>query len=196
MSNMTIRIPDHPVEPWIINRWSPRAMSGESLSKEELLSLFEAGRWAPSAYNAQPWNILYAEKKSKHWETLFQLLVEFNQSWCLNAAALFLFFSRPFFEHNQKPSPTHAFDTGAFWENFCLQGTSRGLVVHGMSGFDYEKAKSLIPDGYIPLAMCAVGKKGKIENLPPDLQKKEFPSSRKKIEEFVFEGFVPKNHQK
>lgn len=187
---MTIRTPDHQVASWILNRWSPRAMSKEKISKEELFSLFEAARWAPSSYNSQPWNILYVQRETKDWNTLFDLLVPFNQSWCSNAAVLCLFFSRPFFEHNQKPSPTFAFDTGAAWENFCLQGTFQGLVVHGMSGFDYEKAKALIPDGYIPLAMCAVGKKGRIEDLDPDLQKKEIPSSRKKIEEFVFEGFV------
>jgi hypothetical protein len=38
----------------ILNRWSPRVMTCEELADEELMSLFEATRWAPSDYNSQP----------------------------------------------------------------------------------------------------------------------------------------------
>ena len=37
-----IRKADHPIEPLLIDRWSPRAMSGEEISREELMRLFEA----------------------------------------------------------------------------------------------------------------------------------------------------------
>jgi hypothetical protein len=46
----------------ILNRWSPMAMTGEELADEELMSLFEAARWAPSGYNSQPWRFVYAKK--------------------------------------------------------------------------------------------------------------------------------------
>ena len=46
---------DHKISDIFINRWSPRAMSGESIAHEELMSLFEAARWAPSSFNGQPW---------------------------------------------------------------------------------------------------------------------------------------------
>ena len=48
------RKPDHDIEPILFHRWSPRAMSGEEISEQELMILFEAARWAPSSYNAQP----------------------------------------------------------------------------------------------------------------------------------------------
>ena len=44
----------HPVDELFLDRWSPRAMSGERVSEEELMTLFEAARWAPSSYNNQP----------------------------------------------------------------------------------------------------------------------------------------------
>jgi hypothetical protein len=46
-------------------------------------------------------------------------------------------------------SITHQFDTGAAWENLALEAVTRGLVAHGMAGFDYENArKDLdIPNG-------------------------------------------------
>src|SRR5450432_1527901 len=57
-----IRKSDHPIEPLILDRWSPRAMSGEEISIEELMRLFEAARWAPSSFNAQQWRALYARR--------------------------------------------------------------------------------------------------------------------------------------
>jgi len=183
------RKPDYAIHPLILHRWSSRAMTGESLTDDELMPLFEAARWAPSSYNGQPWRFLYAKRETPYWKPLFQLLVEFNQKWCANAAVLGLIFSHKTFD-NGKPSITHSFDTGAAWENLALEGTSRGLVVHGMEGFDYKKAKEMVPENHEVHAMFAVGKKAPKSILSEELQKKEIPSSRKKISEFVFEGKV------
>lgn len=49
-----------------INRWSPRAMSGEEVTNDELFSLFEAARWAPSSFNNQPWRFVYAKKNTDY----------------------------------------------------------------------------------------------------------------------------------
>jgi nitroreductase len=43
------------INPLILNRWSPRSMTGEELDEDTIMSLFEAARWAPSSYNNQPW---------------------------------------------------------------------------------------------------------------------------------------------
>jgi nitroreductase len=45
-----IRKADFPIEPLLLDRWSPRAMSGEEIAEEELIRLFEAARWAPSSF--------------------------------------------------------------------------------------------------------------------------------------------------
>lgn len=181
---------DFPIQPLILNRWSPRAMSGEPISSEEIMALFEAARWAPSSYNNQPWRFVYAKRETPYWPKFFDLLIDFNKGWCQNAALLGLIASEKIFEKTKKPSVTHGLDTGAAWQNLSLEGNARNLVVHGMQGFDYEKAKTTlnIPDVFEVLAMFAVGKKAPIEALSEDLQKKEIPSSRKKISEFAFEG--------
>lgn len=185
-----MRKADHKVNDIILNRWSPRAMSGESIEDEQLMELFEAARWAPSAYNNQPWVFIYAKRETKEWDKLFNLLGEFNQGWCKNAAALVVISSRTKADFQNKPIPTHAYDAGAAWENIALQGTKNGLVIHGMSGFDYDQAKKdlNIPDDIIVQAMFAVGKPGKMEDLPEDLRKMEFMSERKPIEDFVYNG--------
>lgn len=184
------RKPDHPIHPLLLNRWSPRAMTGDPISDEDLKSLFEAARWAPSSYNDQPWRFIYAKRGTPVFERFFSLLVPGNQAWAGKAAILGVSISKRTFEKTAKPSPSHAYDAGAAWENLCLEATHRKLAVHGMSGFDYAKAKSLldIPDDFEVLAMFAIGKHALTESLPPELQKREFPSSRKRVEEFVMEG--------
>ena len=181
---------DSPIERLILDRWSPRAMSGGSITPEELRRLFEAARWAPSSFNAQQWRALYARRETEHWPTFFGLLVEGNQAWAKNAAALVVFISRKNFEYDEEPSRTHSYDCGAAWENFALQGFSQGLVVHGMEGFDYDRARTelKIPDDFQVEAMAAVGKPGDPATLSEKLREKESPNDRRKISESIFEG--------
>ncbi len=181
---------NYPINPIIKNRWSPRSMTGEEMSDEELMPLFEAARFAPSSYNGQPWKFLYAKKNTSSWDTFFDLMIDFNKSWTKNAAALVVVVSRTLFEHNNKPERTHSFDTGAAWMSLALEGTSRGYVVHGMEGFDYDKAKKVlhIPDDYNVEAMIAIGKLAPKEKLPKELQEREIPSPRKPLSEIISEG--------
>lgn len=184
------RKPDHPIELIFPRRWSPRAMSGEKLKPQELNSLFEAARWAPSTFNEQEWRYLYAVNGSKDWKTFFDILMPANQVWCKNAGALLVVVSKKTFTHNGKPNPVHTFDAGASFENLALQGASMGLVVHGMAGFDREKARKdlNVPDDYAVEAMVALGRPGDPDQLPPELRERETPSGRKKINEFAREG--------
>jgi len=184
------RKPDHDISPFFINRWSPRAMTGEEIAREELMRMLEAARWAMSSFNNQSWRFLYAFRNTTHWEKFFGLLGQSNQAWCKNAAALIVVVSKRTFDHNGKPARTHTYDTGAAWYSFALQGVMMGLVVHGMQGFDYDKAAAElgVTDEYQVEAMAAVGRPGNKEDLPPALQERESPSQRKKVEEFAFEG--------
>lgn len=181
---------DHKVDDIFINRWSPRALSGEDIFHEELMSLFEAARWAPSSFNAQPWRFIYAKRTTQQWDTLFNLMVPFNQQWAKNAAVLIVIVSHNVFEYSGKASRTHSFDTGSAWFSLALQASLMGLVARGMEGFDYDKARIdlRIPDTYTIEAMVAIGRHGKVDDLSPEMQKTEGPSDRKKVEEFVFEG--------
>jgi nitroreductase len=154
------------------------------------MRLFEAARWAPSSMNNQPWRFLYAMRNTAHWDTFFGLLVPGNQAWCRSAAALIVAVSKTTFDFNNKPARTHAYDTGAAWAYLALQGSFLGLVVHGMQGFQYDRAKEMlrVADEYQVEAMAAVGRLGNKEDLPLPLQEREFPSGRKTVEEFAFEG--------
>ena len=165
-------------------------MTGEELSDEELMPLFEAARWAPSSGNAQPWRFIYAKRNTNGWPRLFELLNEGNRIWAKDASALVVIISRKVNEQNGAPSKTYQFDAGAAWENLALEASSRGLVAHGMAGFDYERARVdlEVPDVFDVMAMIAIGRRGSVERLPPKLQEREFPNSRKPLKEIVMEG--------
>ena len=184
------RTADYPIEPLILRRYSPRAMSGEEIPEQELMSLFEAARWAPSSFNAQQWRALYARRDTEHWNVFLNLLGDGNKTWAKNAAMLVVFVSRKNFEYNNKPSVTHSYDTGAAWENFALQGCKLGFVVHGMEGFDYERARIElgIPEEFQVEAMAAVGRPGSKEVLPEKLQERETPNDRRKVSQSICEG--------
>ncbi len=51
---MPERVAAFPIDPLFLERWSPRAFLPEALPQEALLTMLEAARWAPSAYNEQP----------------------------------------------------------------------------------------------------------------------------------------------
>jgi nitroreductase len=181
---------DHPIDKIFLDRWSPRAMSGEAIAEKDLMVLFEAARWAPSSYNNQPWRLLYARRDSEHWPLFLDLLVQSNRIWAARAAALLLFISKTTFDYNGKPARTHSFDTGAAWENLALQAMLRGYVAHGMQGFDYERAKTAlnVPDDYQVEAMAAIGKPGSKDSLPEKLQAMETPNDRRPLARSVCEG--------
>ncbi|PKN88073.1 MAG: nitroreductase [Deltaproteobacteria bacterium HGW-Deltaproteobacteria-1] len=183
------RKPGNPVQDIFVNRWSPRAMSGTEIDDATLMSLFEAARWAPSSNNNQPWRFIYARRNTPRWEVFFNLLAEGNQVWAKHAAVLIVVISKTTFDSG-KPARTHSYDAGAAWVSLALQGSLLNLVVHGMQGFDYDRAKQelRVPDDYQVEAMIAVGHHGKKEDLPDDLQKREFPSPRKSVSEIALEG--------
>lgn len=177
------------VDSLFVERWSPRAMSGKSISDQDLKALFEAARWAPSSYNEQPWRFIYAKRGTPAWDTLFNLLVPFNREWCKNGAVLVVMVSKKTSSRGGL-NPLHSFDTGSAWENLALQGSLKGLVVHGMGGFDYEKARAVlaIPADYVVEAMCVIGNPAAIDVLPDYMREMEKPSERKPLDQIAAEG--------
>lgn len=184
------RTSEYAIDKLFLDRWSPRAMSGEPIGEDELLTLFEAAHWAPSSGNSQPWRFLYARRDTEHWPLFFDLLNDGNKTWCHRAAALIVFVSRTTHDTTGRVLRTHSYDTGSAWMSLAYQGWMKRLVVHGMAGFDYERAKATlnVPDDFTVEAMAAVGRQGSKEDLPPQHLSREFPSQRKPVSELVFAG--------
>ena len=195
---MTERVADYPIDKLFPGRWSPRAFSGEAISEAELASLFEAARWAPSAYNSQPWRFLYARRDTPSWEGFLGLLLESNRVWARNAAALVFVVSKstllPPGKDAEIPSHSHSFDAGAAAMSLSLQATLSGWATHGMVGLEFDNAFAALglPQGYRIEAALAVGRQGDRASLPEALQAREAPNGRMRVGEFAFEGGFPK----
>jgi len=195
---MSPRQPDHPIDPLFLERWSPRAFDGSDIPDEDLLAMFEAARWAPSAFNSQPWRLVYAKRRDADWERFLSLLIPWNQSWAHTASVLVYILSDTLPMTDRKtgepaPSATHSFDAGAAWVSLALQATRMGYHAHGMSGIQYELAREelRIPDRYALNAACVIGRIGDPGQLDEKLRAREQPSDRKPQSDFVFRGGFP-----
>ncbi|PQJ32852.1 nitroreductase [Nonlabens arenilitoris] len=182
---------DHSIMDTIKDRWSPRVFADIPVSQTDLQSLFEAGRWAASSNNFQPWNIVWGVKGSKSYERIMNHLVEFNQSWAVNAPVLMLGVINT--KTPDGKDNYHALhDLGQFTANMALQAHSMGIAIHQMAGVDFEAAKKEFefPEEYHVATAIAVGYYGGDKNnLNEDLQGAETsPRVRKKQDEFIFNG--------
>lgn len=183
----------HDIHPQFLHRWSPRAFTGEALPKAELLKILEAGRWAPSAFNGQPWRFVYALRDTDAWPVFLDLLLPFNQLWAAKAGALLFICSDTLMRREgQDPAPSmsHSFDTGAAWGAIAIQALANGWATHGMLGFDRARAMETlhIPADWKIEAAVAIGRQGEASSLPEALAAREVPSDRKPLDELAHEG--------
>lgn len=182
------------IDPIFTERWSPRSFLNKEVPNDILNSIFEAARWAPSAANVQPWRFVIARSEEDR-QRFISFIAPTNVVWCKKAPVLVAIISKTDEERFGGMNPTHSFDTGAAWGYLALEATRKGLITHGMGGFDREKAKEVlgIPENYFVNAIVAVGYQGEKELLEESFHDREKPSDRKPIEEFVFEGLFEKN---
>lgn len=194
---MSPRQPDHPVHPLFVDRWSPRAFDGSDIPDADLLTIFEAARWAPSAFNSQPWRFLYAKRGDANWERFLSLLIPWNQGWAHSASVLIYILSdsMPITSKTGEPqgSHSHSFDAGAAWACLALQATSMGYHAHGMSGVEFDRARAElgVPERFRLEAAAVIGRIGDPAMLDEKLRAREVPSGRKPLSDFVHAGNFP-----
>lgn len=186
------REPEHPVDPIFVNRWSPRAFDAEAMPEADLCTILEAARWAPSAFNIQPWRFIFAMRGDAHWDGFLDLLDPFNAGWAKNASALVFVVSDTMTPAHgsspAQPSRTHSFDAGAAWAHLALQATALGYQAHAMAGihFDDVRQRLSVPDNYQVEIAVAIGSQADPSDLPPALQEREKPSLRLPLEQIAF----------
>jgi nitroreductase len=190
---MTERTADPRILPLILERWSPRSFDGTAVPEGELLAMIEAAGWAPSAFNVQPWTFLYARPGDAHWDRFLSVLVPFNQSWAKDAGALLFIVSQETSGSQGQPLYSHSFDAGAAWALLAIQAQHMGWHSHGMTGIDFDRARTelAIPEGYRLEAAVAIGRKAPADRLPEGLREREAPAPRKPVAEIAVAGPFP-----
>lgn len=174
-------------------RWSPRSFSSQSVPAEILEAILEAGRWAPSSYNEQPWRFIVAPREDPAaFQSLLSVLAPFNQDWAKSAAVLILTAARTNFSHNETPNGYALHDAGAALAYMMLQASASGLQAHAMAGFDHAKAREVtgLPAEFQVGAMVAIGYPGTPDQLPNEQlkQREVAPRERKPLSALAFKG--------
>lgn len=180
----------HPIQECLSERWSPYGFDSSPVSDADLESMFEAARWAPSAYNEQPWRYIVARRAdSGHFEKVLSCLVDGNRVWAAFAPVLALGVASRRFSRNGRENGTALHDLGLASANLLAEATSRGLFVHQMSGILPDRARELfgIPEGFDAITGIAVGRLGHPGGLPADLASRDLePRTRNPLAGFVF----------
>lgn len=177
---------EHALHEIIAERWSPRAFAPTPVSEAQLKQLLEAARWAPSCFNAQPWQYIVGlgPDSSTH-EAIVACLVEANRVWAAKAPLLMISVAQLTFSHNGKPNRFAAHDVGLASATLALQATAMGLVVHQMGGFDAAAASQRfgLGEAHEAMAAIAIGYPGDPAELPEALRERELqPRTRKPLE--------------
>ncbi|MFM6978020.1 MAG: nitroreductase family protein [Micrococcales bacterium] len=149
-----------PVLPAIANRWSPRAFDENyEISQHDLLSILEAGRWAPSAMNGQPWRFSVAVKGDHLFDSVRGAFSGFNQEWSKRASSLIVISIKNQREDGS-PYPIASFDAGLAAQNMMIQSTEVGLAAHPISGIDIDAMHKVLDlaDDLTVIAALVIGK--------------------------------------
>lgn len=192
LAHLKVAQTQEPVHELIGARWSARAFSDRQVTPKQVASLLEAARWAPSAYNEQPWRFIVASKSDPEtYGKLLGSLLELNQLWARSAPVLILILAKKTFTHNGTPNLYAVHDAGMAAANMALQATALGLSVHFMAGFNHAAARDAfqIPSDYDFGAAVAVGYPGDPATLPEKFRLAELaPRTRRSLAELVYAG--------
>ncbi len=192
---MAVNPTDHPVLDVVRNRWSPYRFDSRPVEDEKLVQCLEAGRWAASSFNDQPWSWIVARRQdADQFDRMLGCLLEANQGWAGKAGVLILTVIRTTFAYNKKPNRVALHDLGQAAAQLSLQAAELGLQVHQMAGVNLSLVRQeySVPDGHEPQTAIAIGYPDESEpadELARELHKREQgPRQRLPLGEQVFRG--------
>ena len=135
----------------IMNRRSIRKFQSQPVADEDLLSIIEAGRQAPSAANRQPWHFVVVKSEDQR-----RKLAEAcsGQTWIGDAGVLVAGIGKP--GVNEK---WYAVDVAIAMQNMILAATALGYGTCWIGAFDQERVKSLlgVPEDMRVVALTPIG---------------------------------------
>jgi nitroreductase len=183
------RLANAAIEPMFTERWSSRSFQQNAISEDQIASLFEAARWAPSGSNRQPWAFVYATVGPDR-DRFNAVLNENNSHWGPKASMIVLVFAR-IVDAEGKTIRTAQFDTGAAWMSLALQAHAMGLNTRAMGGIDLDAAydaASVSRDEFQTICAIAVGTRGSDSDIPERMAKQNLANDRKAVGEIAFKG--------
>lgn len=163
------------LSPLLAARWSPHAFDPDAeLSDEEVASLLEAARWAPSADNSQPWRFRLGRRHDEAYKRILINLPLADQRWAGRASALLLG-AHTTTGPTGGPLTHAAYDLGQAVAHLTVQATALRLYARQVTRFDSAglRADLDLPPEVRPHVVVAVGRLGDPHSLPEDLRRRE-----------------------
>ncbi len=181
-----------PIAPVLADRWSPRAYDASyEIASHDLLSVLEAGRWAPSANNMQPWFFSVAKRGDDLWNQInAEALEGFNAAWAPNASA-YIVVSAVMVTADGRDNSYAAYDAGLATMSMVIQAQELGLASHQVGGFNRVTMPGILglEDSVKPVVMLVLGKVAPAETLQgPAYEREIAPRVRKTLDEVVLHG--------
>lgn len=165
---------DLPIAPMLAERWSPRGFDAtHTLDRDDLMSIIEAARWAPSAGNTQPWAFVAARRGTPAFEAIRGTLAGFNQAWTPAVSALLVLATVP--ARAGRMQAYTAYDLGQAAAHATAQVEYLGLNAHQMGGFDADALRTALdlPEGVRPLVVMAVGRHDDSDAVAPQVRERD-----------------------
>lgn len=178
-----------PIAPIMAERWSPRAYDeSATVTSEQLRTLLEAARWAPSFGNTQPARYLVGLRGTPSFDRILATLNSGNRAWAHRAGLLLI---GVMVTTNEKGDVPYAeYGLGLASENLVLQAVDLGLIAHQMAGFSADAAKDFfgLPENAVPKVAIAVGSPADPSVLEEDwrIEREKAPRERIPLEEFAY----------
>jgi nitroreductase len=184
--------PAHTIAPLlelIQNRWSPRVFDTTfDISTQQITSLGEAFRWAPSSSNQQPWRVVFLTRNTELFQQVSESgLTGFNQTWAPTASLYAVILGRQFEQGEKRNQAATYYDLGLASMQMVLQAESMGLRSHFMGGILAEPiAQILGVTEHWVVCVIAVGKQGSIDGVSEELVKRETAERSRLAPESVY----------
>lgn len=146
------------------SRWSPSVFdAAHELTVEQINRLLEAGQWAPSGGNRQPWRFLVLTRGSSAHARFVPHLSRGNSGWVPRASMVIVTVGLVADEGEEPGDPTYpAYGVGLAAGQIVLQARAMGLHAHQFAGFDQDAvaAEFAVPPHARVMAGIAVGQRG------------------------------------
>lgn len=182
-----------PIAPVLADRWSPRSFDETyEISNHDLLSILEAGRWAPSANNVQPWRFSVGRRGDKVFAAIAENLKSWNAAWAPNASAIIVV-SGVVKNDAGDENAWATFDSGIATAHMLVQIHELGLHGHVMAGVEFEALAEALGHGdhLKGLVAIAVGKVAPADKLQGPLFEREVATRvRLELDEIVIDGNI------
>ncbi|MCF3937105.1 nitroreductase family protein [Gordonia tangerina] len=175
----------------IAGRRSARGYDPDAtISADDLTSILEAGRWAPTWGRVQPVRFIVGVRGDATFTGLTEILTRGNAGWAPASAALVLVCTAA--EPDDEKARTYAaVDVGLAVSQMILQAQATGFNGHPMAGFDSDAARArfAIPDERRPLVLLGIGQIADPEAVAPDIRERDArPRTRLPLDEVAFAG--------